>query len=59
MLVAVSAPTALAIRVAQACRMTLIGIARNQDFEIFTHAHRVHVGSICHDGNLTKCAAHA
>ena len=40
-LVAVSAPTALAIRVAQACRMTLIGIARNQDFEIFTHAHRV------------------
>ena len=36
-LVAVSAPTALAIRVAQACRMTLIGIARNQDFEIFTH----------------------
>jgi FdhD protein len=41
-LVAVSAPTALAIRVAQACGMTLIGIARNQDFEIFTHAHRVH-----------------
>jgi FdhD protein len=43
-LVAVSAPTALAIRVAHACRMTLIGIARNQDFEIFTHAHRVRAG---------------
>lgn len=43
-LIAVSAPTALAIRAAQACRMTLIGIARNQDFEIFTHAHRVHEG---------------
>ena len=41
-LVAVSAPTALAIRVADACGMTLIGIARNQDFEIFTHPQRVH-----------------
>jgi FdhD protein len=40
-LVAVSAPTALAIRVAEACRMTLIGIARDQDFEIFTHPRRV------------------
>ena len=43
-LVAVSAPTGLAIRAAQACRMTLIGIARNQDFEIFTHAHRIREG---------------
>jgi FdhD protein len=43
-LVAVSAPTGLAIRAAQACRMTLIGIARNQDFEIFTHPHRIHEG---------------
>jgi FdhD protein len=40
-LVAVSAPTGLAIRVADACGMTLIGIARNQDFEIFTHPRRV------------------
>ena len=47
-LVAVSAPTALAIRVAQACRMTLIGVARDQDFEIFTHAHRVHEGPTAH-----------
>jgi FdhD protein len=40
-LVAVSAPTALAVRVAEACRMTLLGIARNQEFEIFTHPHRI------------------
>jgi FdhD protein len=45
--VAVSAPTALAIRVAQACRMTLIGIARHQDFEIFTHPYRIHEGRLC------------
>jgi len=40
-LVAVSAPTALAIRTAEACGMTLIAIARGQEFEIFAHPHRV------------------
>jgi FdhD protein len=40
-LVAVSAPTALAIRTAEACGMTLIAIARGQDFEIFTHPERI------------------
>lgn len=35
--VAVSAPTALAIRTAQAAEVTLIGIARGSDFEIFSH----------------------
>jgi FdhD protein len=40
-LVAVSAPTALAIRTADACGMTLIAIARGQDFEIFTHPGRI------------------
>jgi FdhD protein len=40
-LVAVSAPTALAIRTAEAAGITLIAIARGQDFEIFTHAHRI------------------
>ena len=39
--VAVSAPTALAVRVAQAAGITLIGIARQDGFEIFTHAHRI------------------
>jgi FdhD protein len=41
MLVAVSAPTALAVRVAEACGMTLIAIARGSDFEIFSHLERV------------------
>ena len=40
-LVAVSAPTALAIRTAEACGMTLIAVARGADFEIFTHPHRI------------------
>ena len=39
--VAVSAPTALAVRMAEACGMTLIAIARKDGFEIFTHPHRV------------------
>jgi FdhD protein len=51
-MVAVSAPTALAIRVAQACRMTLIGIARHQDFEIFTHPYRIHEGRLCRIAGL-------
>jgi FdhD protein len=38
---AVSAPTALAVRMAEACGMTLIAVARKDGFEIFTHPHRV------------------
>ncbi len=40
-LVAVSAPTALAIRTAEGCGMTLVAIARGQEFEIFTHPGRI------------------
>jgi FdhD protein len=40
-LVAVSAPTALAVRVAEACGMTLVAIARGQDFEVFSHPKRI------------------
>jgi FdhD protein len=40
-LIAVSAPTALAIQVAQTCRITLVGIARDQDFEVFSHPRRI------------------
>ena len=40
-LAAVSAPTALAIRTAGAAGITLVGIARADGFEIFTHAHRI------------------
>jgi FdhD protein len=47
-LVAVSAPTALAIRTAERCGMTLIAIARGEDFEMFTHPHRVYCGEARH-----------
>jgi len=40
-IVAVSAPTALATRMAEACGMTLVAIARKDGFEVFTHPHRV------------------
>jgi FdhD protein len=40
-LVAVSAPTAAAIRLAEDCGMTLVAVARRQDFEIFTHPERM------------------
>jgi FdhD protein len=40
-LVAVSAPTALAVRVAEECGLTLVAIARGQDFEIFSHPQRI------------------
>ena len=39
--VAVSAPTALAVRMAEAAGMTLVAIARKDGFEVFTHPHRV------------------
>ncbi|MEZ5475349.1 MAG: formate dehydrogenase accessory sulfurtransferase FdhD [Steroidobacteraceae bacterium] len=38
---AVSAPTALAIRTAEAAGMTLVGVARADGFEVFTHGARV------------------
>jgi FdhD protein len=40
-LVAVSAPTALAVRAADACGITLVAITRGDDCEIFTHARRI------------------
>ncbi len=40
-LVAVSAPTALAIRVAAAAGLTLVGVARRDGFEVFTHPGRI------------------
>lgn len=43
-LVAVSAPTALAVRMAERAGMTLVAIARGGDFEVFTHTERVALG---------------
>ncbi|WP_237153088.1 formate dehydrogenase accessory sulfurtransferase FdhD [Oryzibacter oryziterrae] len=40
-LVAVSAPTDLAIRVAHTAGLTVIAVARQDSFEIFTHADRI------------------
>ena len=39
--VAVSAPTALALRLAETAGITLIGIARGDEFEVFTHGARI------------------
>jgi len=40
-LVAVSAPTALAVRMAEAAGITLVAVARDDGFEIFTHGERI------------------
>ena len=42
LLAAVSVPTALAIRVADAAGITLVAVARSDGFEVFTHPARVH-----------------
>jgi FdhD protein len=39
--VAVSAPTALAVRTAAAAGITLLAVARHDGFEVFTHPHRI------------------
>ena len=40
-IVGVSAPTALAVRIADARGLTLVGIARDDGFEVFTHPERI------------------
>ncbi len=37
MLVAISAPTALAVRVADCCGLTLVGFARNNNYVVYSH----------------------
>ncbi len=41
LIVAVSAPTALAVRTAEAAGITLVAVARNDGFEIFAHPQRI------------------
>jgi FdhD protein len=48
LIVAVSAPTALAIRTAEAAGITLVAIARGDGFEIFTHPHRITREPVAH-----------
>jgi FdhD protein len=40
-LVGVSAPTGLAVRIAEMAGLTLAGIARDDRFEVFTHSERI------------------
>jgi FdhD protein len=47
-LMAVSAPTALAIRTAQASGLTLVALVRGGEYDIFTHAERVIAGDSQH-----------
>jgi len=46
--VAVSAPTALAVRTAEAANITLAAIARDDGFEIFTHPRRIDIRAAAH-----------
>ena len=47
-IVAVSAPTALAVRLAEAVGITLIGVARADGSEIFTHTERIALRKVQH-----------
>jgi FdhD protein len=40
-IVGVSAPTALAVRTAESIGLTLVGVARDDGFEVFTHPERI------------------
>jgi FdhD protein len=57
--VAVSAPTALALSVAEAAGITLVAIARPDAFEIFTHPHRISLPAERGDGTRSEVHAHA
>jgi FdhD protein len=48
LIIAVSAPTALAVRMAEAAGITLAAIARGDEFELFTHPHRISTGANAH-----------
>lgn len=50
-IIAISAPTALAIRTAEEAGMTLIALVRGEDFEIFTGAERIVPGAARRLGN--------
>lgn len=47
-IVAVSAPTALAVRTAEAAGITLVAVARDDGFEVFTHPARINEETAAH-----------
>jgi len=47
-IIAVSAPTALAIRTAEEAGMTLVALVRGDEFDVFTHPERVSEGAARH-----------
>ncbi|MBO0711111.1 MAG: formate dehydrogenase accessory sulfurtransferase FdhD [Acetobacteraceae bacterium] len=44
LVIAVSAPTTLALRIAEKAGITLVGVARDDGFDVFTHPHRIRLG---------------
>jgi len=46
MIVAVGAPTSLAIEIADRFGITLVGFARGQSLNVYTHPHRLAMGQI-------------
>ncbi len=49
MVVAVSAPTTLAVEMAEAAGITLVGVARHDGFEVFTHPDRISDRTSAHE----------
>lgn len=47
-IIAVSAPTALAVRTAEEAGMTLVALVRGEEFDVFTHSHRLAEGAARH-----------
>ena len=47
-IIAVSAPTALAIRTADEAGMTLVALVRGEEFDVFTHPERIDTGAARH-----------
>jgi FdhD protein len=58
LMVSVSAPTALAIRMAEAANITLVAIARADGFEVFTHPHRVALDAAAQGNDRENDHAH-
>jgi FdhD protein len=57
-IVAVSAPTGLALRTAEAAGITLIAIARGDSFEVFTHPGRVAMDGAARTPSFQENASH-